>query len=476
MEALHIAIALALPALLGGLWLSLFVPRGIAARGALVWGNGTLIGLLLIPQIMRGLNALGAPLDFWATASFIGSLIVLAIIAHVAIGRRSQVVHTRPRVFTAMPTLHQALFIGLSLLIFLRVTTLGLEILWRPLFPWDATMHWATKARVWFEFKDIVPFVDNFEWLTSGGEAVFTDRHPGYPKAIPLLQVWMNLAIGRWDESLMNLPWLLCLLALGTAFYGQLRFSGVSPVLAMVATYLLQSMPLINIHVALAGYADLFLGAAYCGALMALHNWITTQQRWQAVLALLFAAFCSSIKTEGILWSLTLIPALVAALMARREAAKLFFLFALLLVLLLLLVPRDIPFIGGFAIDQLAPDFHADGLVGTIKSVWLHDNWHLLGYLLLAIIPLGLLLPGAMTRKYLGLSLALGAAVGSYIFLFLFTGFGWGASNFTAVGRLGIQLAPGLLFLCALIFNEYLARDTSFLSSPGGIQAWLKQR
>jgi hypothetical protein len=194
---------------------------------------------MLTPQLMRGLNALGLPLSFSTTAAVISALIVLAIIARVVIGRRSQVAHARPRVFTTMPTLHQALFIGLALLIVLRITTLGLEIIWRPLFPWDATMHWATKTRVWFEFKDIVPFVDNFEWLRSGDEAVFTDRHPHYPQAIPLLQVWMNLALGRWDESLMNLPWLLCLVALGSAFFGMLRFSVVHRLLAMFGTYLL---------------------------------------------------------------------------------------------------------------------------------------------------------------------------------------------------------------------------------------------
>jgi hypothetical protein len=269
MDFLTATIALLLPVLLGGLWLSLFVPRGIVARRALVWGNGALIGLMLIPQIMRAQDAVGLPLNFSFTYSIVCTLVVLALIARVVITRNSQVEYTKPRVFAAMTTLHRVLFVIFLLMILLRVATLGLEVLWRPLFPWDATMHWATKARVWFEFQEMVPFVDNFTWLSSPGEDVFTDRHPGYPAAIPLLQVWMNLAIGHWNESLMNLPWVLCLLALGTALYGQLRFAGVNPLLAIVATYLLQSMPLINTHVALAGYADLFLGAAYCGALMA---------------------------------------------------------------------------------------------------------------------------------------------------------------------------------------------------------------
>jgi hypothetical protein len=98
-----------------------------------------------------------------------------------------------------------------------------------------------------------------------------------------------------------------------------------------------------------------------------------------------------------------------------------------------------------------------------LQSIWLHDNWHLLGYLLLAIIPLGLIMPGAMTRTYLPISVALAAAVTAFLFLFLFTGFGVAAADFTGVGRLSIQLAPGLLYLSALLCNELLTR--------GGLQA-----
>ncbi|MFT4613990.1 MAG: hypothetical protein ACI9NT_001132, partial [Bacteroidia bacterium] len=41
-----ITVALLLPVLLGGLWMHLIVPAGTVARAALVWGSGTLLGLL----------------------------------------------------------------------------------------------------------------------------------------------------------------------------------------------------------------------------------------------------------------------------------------------------------------------------------------------------------------------------------------------------------------------------------------------
>jgi hypothetical protein len=467
MDVLFTTIALALPVLLGGLWLNLLVPQATIARTALVWSNGTLIGLLLLPQLMRVQDALAIPLSFAATGSLAGALMLVTVVVRLFRGKQMPTPSVPIAGLSSMPPSHQAAFIFLATLLALRCATLGLEILWRPLFPWDATMHWATKARVWFEFNRIVPFVENDTWLNLGGAGVFTDRHPGYPSTVPLLQVWMNLATGRWDESLMNLPWLLCLMALGGAFYSQLRVSGTRALGAIAFTYLLLSMPLLNIHVALAGYADLFLGAAYCAGLMAFHNWLTTRCRWQGLLAVFFALSCILVKNEGLLWSVTFLPALVVAVPTRHKMAKLLLLLVLGSGFLAVLALKN-PVIVTRILGQLN-QFHADGLTGTIKSVWLHDNWHLFGYLLLTIIPIGLIVPGALTRTYIGITTALACAVGLFLFVFLFTEFGAGASNFTGVGRLCIQLAPGLMFLCAMLWNTLLSRD-SVSPSPGTAQ------
>lgn len=457
-------LALALPVLLGGLWLNLLVPAQTTARATLVWGNGTLVGLLLIPQFLWGLDALGMPLSFRGAATLAGALILVAAVAHLARARRAAPAPSPVETASTLRGAHRALFALLVCLLVLRCALLGLEILWRPLFPWDATMHWATKAKVWFELGWMAPFVENDVWLSLGGEGVFTDRHAGYPATIPLLQVWMNLATGRWDESLMNLPWLLCFIALGSAFYGQLRVSGVGPLVAIAFTYLLMSMPLLNIHVALAGYADLFLGAAFCAALMAFHNWLATRRRWQGMLALFFAVACVFIKNEGAPWALTLLPALALTEQTRYKPAKLMLLAALALVLAAVLVHKN-PALVSEALSHVTP-LHISGLSGIIQAIWLHDNWHLFGYLLAAIMPLGLLLPGAYTRTYLGLVIALSCALVLFLFLFLFTEFGAGASNFTGVGRLSMHLFPGLMFLCALLGNALLTRNRAATPEP----------
>lgn len=466
MDILLTSIALLLPVLLGTVYLSIFVPAHTAGRTALVWGNGTLLGLLALPQLMRILDAAGAGLTFTSITALVTALIGAALLTRFYIGKADKPPQPTRAGAAGTSGAEKTLFIFLFALIVLRTVNLGMEVFWRPLFPWDATMHWATKARVWFEFNTLVPFVDHEEWLLRPGEGFYTDRHPYYPITVPLLQVWMNLATESWNESLMNLPWVLCFMALGAAFYGQLRHAGVTPLVAISFTYLLLSTPLINIHVALAGYADLFLAAAYCGALMAFYHWSSSRQQWQAALVILFSLSCPLIKNEGAIWPMTFIPALAVMFMPWREAAKLFLLLGLILIFLYLVIPPEVV-IAGLSTGMMQPAFHPEALLGIAQSLLLHDNWHLFGFLLLAVIAIVLFIPGATSGAYLPVSTALAAALGLFFYLFLFTGFGEAAMDFTAVGRLSVQLAPGLTFLCALLVNDLLGRD-GIRYNPGG--------
>ena len=97
----------------------------------------------------------------------------------------------------------------------------------RPLYPWDAWSQWATKARVWFELKSMVPFVGRPTPGSRPTARCYTDAAPHYPGTVPLLQVWSSVALGRWDDALVNLPWWCTGVALALAIYGFLRADGL---------------------------------------------------------------------------------------------------------------------------------------------------------------------------------------------------------------------------------------------------------
>jgi hypothetical protein len=107
----------------------------------------------------------------------------------------------------------RALWIAAMVWLVLRFALLLLEVTMRPLYPWDAWTQWATKARVWFALKTMVPFVGVPDWFALPSGTAYYDAAPTYPATVPLSQAWSATLLGRFDDALVNLPWWLTALA-----------------------------------------------------------------------------------------------------------------------------------------------------------------------------------------------------------------------------------------------------------------------
>jgi hypothetical protein len=454
---LNLLLALALPSALGAVLVALLLDSSTPGRKTLVFGHGILLGFMLVALLLRGLDAFGVELTFSAGAVPLALLLLLVTWLYFYLGRGVTGPLSDSGATRAYSRTQLVLFMFFLVLIYVRILSVGLELIWRPLFPWDATMHWATKARVWFDAQAIVPFVDNQRWLEMAGVGVYTDHHADYPITTPLLQLWMSLALGYWSESLMNLPWLFCFAGLALAFFGQARAAGCSSLAAIVFTYLLVSMPLLNTHVALAGYADMFLGVFYCTAIMAFYNWSVSNRQGQALLAVIFALYLPMIKNEGFFWLLTFLPALMVVWLPWRNALALIIGGMVAVLLLLVFLPPDLV-IAGNSMEQLNLKFRPAAFSGIATSIWVQDNWHLLGYLLPA---LGLLLvfsARSATVKYRGIGVALLSAIVLFLALFLYTKHSGGAVRFTSLGRISLHLIPSLMFLAMLFWRDVSQR------------------
>lgn len=197
---------------------------------------------------------------------------------------------------------------------------------------------------------------------------------------------------------MIKLPWLSCYLGLGAAFYGQGRAAGYQPLTTVAFDYLLMSMPLLNVQVALAGYADLLLAACHAAAIMTFHNWSVTKSPGQSVLAVIFALFCHLIKNEGMFWLLTFIPGLILIYLPLRKALLLLAAGVALVVLAVLFLPPDLV-IAGHSLADLKLEYRSQTLAAIGISFLMQDNWHLLGYLLIALIAIIMVTPRALPRS-----------------------------------------------------------------------------
>ena len=356
------------------------------------------------------------------------------------------------------------------------------EILLRPTFPWDAWDAWAVKSKTWFLLGHYVPFVSMRDWLLHLATAEYTGPAWSYPATLGWMQIWFASAAGGWIEPLVNLPWFVLWVGLLLAHYGQWRALGLKPMPALVFVYLLGSLPLLTTHVALAGYADLWIATLFGLAVLAWLRWLEQRDRNQLALALICALSLPLLKLEGAVWLLLFASVAGFGMLPRRGRR---YIIAAVLVLLVLgmaigklvlplfglgwvnigLHEVDVPVIG-----KLAIAWHGAALAGLLRSLFAQSNWNLLWWL----APVILFWRRRELRENRSLRLLgslLFASIGFLLFLFLFTDAARWAESYTAINRLIMHVVPALVTLLALCCRnvdfESLFKPACMLTTAG---------
>jgi len=433
--------------------------------GDVAWriGCGWFVGAFALTLWMRALSLSGI---HFSVAS-IGIPLAAAAIALVAFDLRR-----RPRLQWAdamrgawnelrgaeLKGWRRALWLAIAVWLVVRALVLLLEVVTMPLYPWDAWIQWATKARVWFEIGRIVPFERSDAWFNAGG-AAWLDAAPNYPATVPLWQVWTNLTLGRWDDSLMNVPWWFLAVALVFVVYATLRRADYGALGALVGAWLVSSLPLANVHVALAGYADLPMAAYYALAAIAVWNWTRERTLANAVVAGVLAAACVTVKTPGIVWALTLVPAVVLTVFPRGGKRILAGALVIALAALVVLARTDARVFGYLLHLEFAPPWF-----GMFESLFLLGNWHLLWYGVLAMAIVGW--RDVLSPKLVTLSVTIASGLLFLFIVFAFTNARVWVTDQTTVNRATLHLVPLLSIWALLVFDAWLRRLRSAAPTP----------
>ena len=403
-------------------------------------------------------------LNFWALAAVVTTFSGIGI---VLLLRQSRAPVARSAYAAPLPW-HLVLILLLLALLGWRYATLVQELLLRPLYAWDAWMNWVPKAIVWFQHGELVDFIYPEHWLQHTGPEVYTlgnRQATPYPETVPLIQLWMMLGIGTWDHSVILLPWLLVPVALGLALFGHLRQAGVPQYLAVIACYLLLSLPYLNVHAVLAGYADIWLAASFCLGVGALYAWRQSRQWGYAVLFALMALLSSQLKNPGVVLALILVLAGIRAflnLRLRVELALAVLLAGLLGVVLAYGFSVELPWLGRIALDADAIEVGRLGHfelqyhpVGTtfLETFFVMTNWHLLWFLL---VPFACYCVFQATQSRLPVTefLPAFAALVFVVFVFVFSRHYVAAENFVTLNRALLYVVPAMTFSFFLCFSS----------------------
>jgi len=472
-----LSVSLFLPWLLGGVWVYWLTGRTGRWNLPLVAGHGYLVGIFAVTILIRLWDSAGLGLHFWAIAAIAALLTVLGSVLVVS---RSAAPPVQSVAGDPVPAWHRVLIVLLLALIGWRCFTLAQEILLRPLFPWDAWMNWAPKAIVWHHYRNLVPFVSPDSWLTAPADALNYTEGAGnawkYPVAIPLVQLWGMLGAGTSDHTLIYLPWFFIAMAAGLSLYGHLRLLGLSRLHCTVGAYLLLSVPLVNVHTALAGYADLWVAVVFGCAIFALKEW-DGYRNWQyAVLALVLALFCTQLKIPGLVMGGIILLAFIISLvrLKLRQWVALSTAFALIFLALLLAgIDIHFPGIGRLAVDSekiIVPYVGKFDITyhpiheAMAKALFLMLSWNLLWYYGVLGIILFVMCRRDLKRHRMELITVAAALI--FIFsVYYFTERYRFALDFTQLNRALLYTVPGLVF-CLL----------SLTFSPNSITATVRKR
>ncbi|MBK6740416.1 MAG: hypothetical protein IPG64_22540 [Haliea sp.] len=457
-------VSLLLPWFLGCVWVRWLLCKSGRWNWFIVAGQGYLVGIFLTTLTIRFADWAGLGLHFWPLAACLSLLGIAAL----AVQMRQISPSKYEPITAASPHWHKAIVVIMLLLLSWRYVTLLQEILLRPLYAWDAWMNWVPKAIVWFHLGELVDFVNPNQWLLQGREVqsyTLGNRQASeYPPTVPLILLWGMMGIGSWDHSFLHLPWLLLAINLGLALYGHLRLTGSSVLGSAIASYMLLGLPFYNVHTVLAGYADIWLAAAFGMSVFAFREWHLNRAWPYGLLCLVTAALCSQLKIPGIVLALILLVAFLRSLVNasyNKEILLLSSLAAISMALLLFGLDIQIPAVGRLVINTdviSLPLFGEHSLhfhpvwSAFLESMFVMINWHL-GWYLFFVLLLTMALRGRFSRQPAPDTFAIIAALLFLFFVFFFTDQQRAATNFVTLNRAQLYVVPALFYYLFLQLN-----------------------
>lgn len=432
-------------------------------RGADGWlralGNGYLIGLALVVALLQLLRP--APQSAFAVGALL--LATIALATGLLATRRPPPGGAGTAAPATEPAWTRWLLLALLAWLALRGCSLVTEVALRPLFPWDAWATWSVKAKAWYLGNGWHPFVGFDAWLVDPQARYVAAWF--YPDAVPTLEVWFASAAGGWRVAAVLSLWPGLWLAGLVLLVGQIRAAAAPWWLALVAGFCWASLPLVQTHVALAGYADLPMTVLFGAAALALARAALGHGRRHLLLAVAFALMLPAIKQEGALWLLVLGVGAAHLLLAARHRAWLLPVAGAAVLAWTALFGLRLPFPGlGWVEAGWGYLRTADGAavelawrpVGSqlVETLLLAPNWHLLWWL----SPIVLLATVPVWRALAGLGWVMTLGLAAIVFIFLFTDAALWADNLTAVNRVLMQMTLAWVGWLALLAALAIAR------------------
>ncbi len=243
--------ALLMPWLLGFAIVKPFLKQRYGYK-AFALGVGYVLGWFVTTLILRIYDYFQRPFDLYEIVA-IECIIAIPLLFLKA--RQCSIEELRLE--KAPSNLSHLLVIMIVVLLLYRWGLTAVDLLSKPVFPWDGWHSLSAKAKAFYYAQEILPLAWDENRFHLDFALVSWTRHPYF---IVLIQTYTAMAFGSWSDGVVNLPWLGAGVAMLLCIFGGIRYFGGALLPSILAGYAVVSLPIFDTHVSLGSYADLWVG------------------------------------------------------------------------------------------------------------------------------------------------------------------------------------------------------------------------
>ena len=469
-----------MPWLAGFVWLRLIESRlqpGLPISSLRQVGYGFFLGYAMVQGCLLVSASLLGRVEFWPIFIGIAILAGLGLLLQRLFPGSSSTATSSSLPAKQDSLLFRCLFWFFIIGIGLHLFFCAVEVFHRPVYPWDAWTTWVYRAKAWFYDGNVYPLSTPQQWLNDPAAARYAINANTYPTLPSLIPLWAALSLGSWSDTLVNTPVIACGIALCLAIYGACRESGINRLGSIMAAYLFISVPFIGAHIALAGYADIWLAGFTGLGFIALISGLVQSNRVQLTLGLLLLVLGCGVKMEGLVWLVAAIILLVFYYIPNKKG--------LLGVIAALTVAALVLWQSGHTAVEM-PSLGTIGVkagkvyVPYLGSYQLHlfnviplyfdsfvrrGSWNILWTItLLSLVALPFLQDRRLRKALLGFFVLL---VSTQLFIFGLTEKGEFAATGTAMNRVLLPFLPVVIFAVGLIIYRTLSSGRTPVGDNG---------
>ena len=288
-EAIKLAIVLALPTLAGAVLLKLVCTRTkLPAYVFMALSYG--LGMGVLTHCMLLLGAVGIKYSRTGITAF---LAIWCLVCTLLIWERRRAASSIAPLSSSRRFATAGIGIMNRLVFIFCAVILGYIIyqiffvFWRsmiiPVYGWDALWVISFKAKVFFYERSL--------------NCLSRMKLASYPIHVPLMETWMAIVMGKWDEQVVKIFFPFAFLSF-TAIYGYFLGQYVSRKWVLMGIAILFSSNFFIAHATVA-YRDFFLLYYVCTAIMMLLLWRDRGENAFLLLAAICAGLATFTKTEG---------------------------------------------------------------------------------------------------------------------------------------------------------------------------------